>query len=985
MGVFDQPMRSLTVCKVSIDPPSTKKKEGRSKLFNILRSKAAVTPREEYLLILSCDRLAIIKGEDSSTDDSGSEPSPSTPAASLADISLPVISLPLSLIQDVAVDSNVVIIEYHNPSPGKGGGGSTSPYMHSPPSSASLATASTHHHQSLAVSKGAATTATATESVNNDDIQSMTSTAAYDAEERSAHFPFITNSFAAVGRLVRGGGSGIDDPSQMKLYAETEAAAEELGAVLRSALNRILEAYLWLDRGLPLDLDASMAVSTISYQPSPQSPERVILRSPFWGRSFPLSISRSSSTTGALHVDVSTPLGPCHAIVTTAQLEIAARVGGRITVPAKKDASVVPAQERPSSGELGGGVDDQVDALYNKPRALGVQVTLLVTRLSSPASLSVGKASKEITAVPAPTPFSDEYRAPKRVRETQKKTSKTGKYVILLSVVVVVAAVLFSSSVATTLSPPILASLQCLLSAIAGASLWSLRQQQLQLQREESSKEGVGAVAPVDAATPLPVPTTATTTDAVDEGGVEYGIRLLHAELVEGPEEGEEEEEGEEDDVFEQVPAPHPPSAPSPLRSLLSLSPSTKKTSLTTSVKSTTTTTTTAELQPALTRQLTKSLTLRSKYLDTPSASVTAEITSISSQRPTTSTGPGTGVSSGTIASKPSATQQTALIDLGAVTLRRVVTRTTTRTTTRTVELAIPSDQAQEARELSELRNLSPGVTFTLFERYIQACSGDRALALARLRATAEWRHSHDIDNVLKTPAPKFHAIKAAYLHAVVGWTRPGAVVQSTPPTGTTERIETNTPTARMPVIVEGMGRFKVALAQLRKQNITPADMIYQFIFFVEWVLNDLTPGPMPAGQFIRIYDLKGVGLLDIADKEAIRMGQEMMNLLEKHYPERMARAYVVNTPSFFATAWRMVKPLLDPRTAQKIRVLSNKKLTFEALKEIMDEDQIPVEYGGKNPAGGYELGYERWYQDPDEKKLSAFVERLNHGHEKEE
>jgi hypothetical protein len=46
-----------------------------------------------------------------------------------------------------------------------------------------------------------------------------------------------------------------------------------------------------------------------------------------------------------------------------------------------------------------------------------------------------------------------------------------------------------------------------------------------------------------------------------------------------------------------------------------------------------------------------------------------------------------------------------------------------------------------------------------------------------------------------------------------------------------------------------------------------------------------------------------------------------------------------------------MVRPMLDPRTAEKISVVSSKRAAYEALKQVMDDEVIPIEYGGQNKA----------------------------------
>lgn len=67
-------------------------------------------------------------------------------------------------------------------------------------------------------------------------------------------------------------------------------------------------------------------------------------------------------------------------------------------------------------------------------------------------------------------------------------------------------------------------------------------------------------------------------------------------------------------------------------------------------------------------------------------------------------------------------------------------------------------------------------------------------------------------------------------------------------------------------------------------------------------------------------------------------------------FPETMSKMFIVNCPMFFSASWRLIKGWLDPRTAGKIEVLSNKDQAKKKLLELVDEDQLPSDYGGKGP-----------------------------------
>jgi hypothetical protein len=63
-----------------------------------------------------------------------------------------------------------------------------------------------------------------------------------------------------------------------------------------------------------------------------------------------------------------------------------------------------------------------------------------------------------------------------------------------------------------------------------------------------------------------------------------------------------------------------------------------------------------------------------------------------------------------------------------------------------------------------------------------------------------------------------------------------------------------------------------------------------------------------------------------------------------------MNKMYIINGPRFFGATWSLIKGWLDPRTANKIEVISSRKAWEKALLDYVDEDQLPSDYGGKGP-----------------------------------
>jgi hypothetical protein len=67
-------------------------------------------------------------------------------------------------------------------------------------------------------------------------------------------------------------------------------------------------------------------------------------------------------------------------------------------------------------------------------------------------------------------------------------------------------------------------------------------------------------------------------------------------------------------------------------------------------------------------------------------------------------------------------------------------------------------------------------------------------------------------------------------------------------------------------------------------------------------------------------------------------------------FPETMSKMFIINCPRFFSASWRLIKGWLDPRTASKIEVCSNKDTARKKLLELIDVDQLPSDYGGTGP-----------------------------------
>jgi len=99
------------------------------------------------------------------------------------------------------------------------------------------------------------------------------------------------------------------------------------------------------------------------------------------------------------------------------------------------------------------------------------------------------------------------------------------------------------------------------------------------------------------------------------------------------------------------------------------------------------------------------------------------------------------------------------------------------------------------------------------------------------------------------------------------------------------------------------------------------------------------------------------VCVLDLANLTMAQLTSRTMTLTKEQvavdslcFPETLNKMFIINSPRFFSATWSIIKGWLDPRTANKIEVLSGSKTCENALLDYVDIDQLPSDYGGKGP-----------------------------------
>jgi hypothetical protein len=240
---------------------------------------------------------------------------------------------------------------------------------------------------------------------------------------------------------------------------------------------------------------------------------------------------------------------------------------------------------------------------------------------------------------------------------------------------------------------------------------------------------------------------------------------------------------------------------------------------------------------------------------------------------------------------------------------------------------------------------------------FLAFCGGKTKKAQEMWKATQKWRYERNVWRIHTMPNRWFPKIKNAYPHFVHGFSKAG-----------------------YPIIYEQPG--KMNLKELFRNGCEIADMVRHYTFFLEYISNCICtredvrgamgptrlPHDSSSWGIIVVMDASGAGLSHLSG-DVLRYLKQAGDINSSHYPLSMKRVFLVNSPFWLAGAWTSIKGIL-PDSVQ-VDILSTSKYSA-ALREYIDDDQIPPEYGGVSP---YSLG-----EHPFELELACLVEEANKG-----
>ena len=123
--------------------------------------------------------------------------------------------------------------------------------------------------------------------------------------------------------------------------------------------------------------------------------------------------------------------------------------------------------------------------------------------------------------------------------------------------------------------------------------------------------------------------------------------------------------------------------------------------------------------------------------------------------------------------------------------------------------------------------------------------------------------------------------------------------------------------------------------ARRHDKNNRDIDEITRFIIYtINKALKESVPSEE---QIIIVFDLTNFGL-SCMDYEAVKI---LISILAHNYPEILSTVHIVNHPWLFNACWAIIRPWIDPVTAEKVNFTS-----IEELPKYIDEKSIPEDVG---------------------------------------
>ncbi|KDP38497.1 hypothetical protein JCGZ_04422 [Jatropha curcas] len=139
------------------------------------------------------------------------------------------------------------------------------------------------------------------------------------------------------------------------------------------------------------------------------------------------------------------------------------------------------------------------------------------------------------------------------------------------------------------------------------------------------------------------------------------------------------------------------------------------------------------------------------------------------------------------------------------------------------------------------------------------------------------------------------------------------------------------------------LGRTVLILRPGMQNTKSIDNQLRHLVYLIENAILNLPEGQE---QMAWLIDFTG---WSITNSVPIKTARETINILQNHYPERLAIAFLYNPPRIFEAFWKIVKYFLDAKTFQKVKFVYPKNVdSVEVMQSYFDDENLPADFGGK-------------------------------------
>ncbi|XP_021304856.1 phosphatidylinositol transfer protein PDR16 isoform X2 [Sorghum bicolor] len=139
-------------------------------------------------------------------------------------------------------------------------------------------------------------------------------------------------------------------------------------------------------------------------------------------------------------------------------------------------------------------------------------------------------------------------------------------------------------------------------------------------------------------------------------------------------------------------------------------------------------------------------------------------------------------------------------------------------------------------------------------------------------------------------------------------------------------------------------GRTVVVMKPTKQNTSSHEGQIRFLVYTLENAIFSL-----PEGQEKMVWLIDFTGWT-VAHASPIKTSRETANILQNHFPERLAIAFLFNPPKVFEAFYKVIKIFLDPKSIEKVNFVYQKdEESMKVMYKYIDPEVLPVEFGGKN------------------------------------